>query len=686
MRIIETPFTATLPLFNQIKIEDIDPILTLIMDENLIAVDKLLAQTTKFKFEELVLPLQILDNTLSNAFSPIRHLHAVKDSPELREAYNTILPKLTNYQTKISQNQALFQAYDNILNSPDFVKLKPEQQQIIRHTVRDFKLSGVGLPKNKQRIYAELRQKLSQLQTKFEQNVLDSTDNWHYDIAEQDAPNMLSGIPERAQQEAKQRAQQANITGFRFGLDYPSYSAVITFADNRDLREHCYHAYNTKASDVGPNAGKWDNSQILSDIVKTRQTLAQLLGFEDYAHYSLATKMAHDPKQVIEFLSDLAIKAKPMAQKEYEAIKLYAQKHFDIQTLQPWDVPYVSEKMREAEFNINQEQLRPYFPEEKVISGLFEIVQKLYSITVQERFDVETWDKSVRFFDIFDKSNQLMGQFYFDLYARPGKRSGAWMDECRSRFSTDTQTQTPVAYLTCNFSGPVGNIPALFTHQEVITLFHEFGHGLHHMLTQIDYLAISGISGVAWDAVEVPSQFLENWCWQEEAIALISSHYETHQPLPKAMLDKLKAAKNFQAGLATLRQLEFGLFDFSLHQIIDPKLLTAKTILMLNNKIRNEYGVIKVPEYHRFAHSFSHIFAGGYAAGYYSYMWAEVMACDAFARFEEEGIFNAQTGQSFLTHILAKGGSEDFDKLFLAFRGREPNQTAFLKNKGILTT
>lgn len=684
MRITETPFTATLPLFNQIKIEDIDPILTLIMDENLIAIDKLLEQKTAFKFEELVLPLQALDNTLSNAFSPVRHLHAVKDSPELREAYNVILPKLTEYQTKISQNQALYQAYESILNSSEFATLNPAQQQIIRHAVRDFKLAGVALPKNKQRIYAELRQKLSQLQTKFEQNVLDGTDNWHYDVAEQDAIKMLAGIPERAKQEAEQRAKQVNKTGFRFGLDYPSYSAVITFADNRDLRERFYHAYNTKASDVGPNAGTWDNSQILSEIVKTRQTLAQLLGFKDYAQYSLATKMAQDSKQVTDFLSDLATKAKPMAQKEYEAIKVYALKHFDINNIEPWDIPYVSEKMREAEFNINQEQLRPYFPEQKVISGLFEIVQKLYSITVQERFDVETWDKSVRFFDILDKSNQLIGQFYFDLYARPGKRSGAWMDECRSRFSTATYKQTPVAYLTCNFSGPVGNIPALFTHQEVITLFHEFGHGLHHMLTQIDYLAISGISGVAWDAVEVPSQFLENWCWQEEALALISSHYETHEPLPKAMLDKLKLAKNFQAGLATLRQLEFGLFDFSLHQITDPKLLTAKTILALNNKIRNEYGVIKVPEYHRFAHSFSHIFAGGYAAGYYSYMWAEVMACDAFARFEEEGIFNPQTGQSFLTHILSKGGSEDFDKLFLAFRGREPNQTAFLKNKGIV--
>lgn len=681
---IETPFTAPLPLFNQIKIEEIEPIITFIIEENLMAIDKLLAQGDELKFDDLILPLQVLDNNLSNAFSPIRHLHAVKDSPALREVYNLILPKLTEYQTKISQNQALYQAYECILNSPEFATLNPAQQQIIRHAVRDFKLAGVALPKNKQRIYAELRQKLSQLQTQFEQNVLDSTDNWHYDILEQEAENLLSGIPERAKAEAKQRASLADIQGYRFGLDYPSYSSVMMFADNRDLREYFYQAYNTKASDVGPNAGKWDNSQILSDIVKTRQTLAQLLGFKDYAHYSLATKMAHDPKQVNDFLVDLAKKAKPMAQKEYEAIQVYAHKHFDIQTLQPWDVSYVSEKMREAEFNINQEQLRPYFPEKRVIAGLFEIVQKLYQVQIKERMDVEKWDPSVRFFDILDKSNKLIGQFYFDLYARAGKRSGAWMDECRSRFSTSLQTQTPVAYLTCNFSGPIGNTPALFTHQEVITLFHEFGHGLHHMLTQIDYLAISGISGVAWDAVEVPSQFLENWCWQSEAIAVISRHYETQEPLPQAMLDKLKAAKNFQAGLGTIRQLEFGLFDFSLHQVTDPKLLTAKTILALNNKIRNEYGVIKVPEYHRFAHSFGHIFAGGYAAGYYSYMWAEVMACDAFSRFEEEGIFNAETGQSFLTHVLSKGGSEDFDKLFIAFRGREPNQTAFLKNKGIM--
>jgi oligopeptidase A len=681
---IETPFTAQLPLFSEIQVKDIDPVISAIIKENLSAIAKLLAETTNLKFNDLILPLQSLDNKLSKAFSPIRHLHAVKDTPELREAYNTILPKLTDYQTQISLNQKLYQAYETILNSPDFSALTLDQQQIIKNTVRDFKLSGVALPLDKQKIYGELRQKLSQLQTQFEQNVLDSTDNWHKDISEQEAATLLAGIPDRAKQEAAQRAKTVNTTGFRFGLDYPSYSAIITFADNRELREIFYQAYNTKASDVGPNAGKWDNSDILSNIIKTRQELAQLLGFKDYTQYSLATKMVKNPNQVIDFLSDLALKVKPMAQQEYLAIQAYARKHYDINEIQPWDIPYVSEKMREAEFNINQEQLRPYFPEQKVISGLFEIVQKLYPIIIQERKDIDTWDSTVRFYDILDnQTHVLIGQFYFDLYARPGKRSGAWMDECRSRFKTEQELQTPVAYLTCNFSGPIGNTPALFTHQEVITLFHEFGHGLHHMLTQIDYLAISGISGVAWDAVEVPSQFLENWCWQEASINLISSHYETHEPLPKAMLTKLKAAKNFQSGLATLRQLEFGLFDFKLHQITDPNLLTVQNILALNNQIRSDYGVIKVPEYHRFAHSFGHIFAGGYAAGYYSYMWAEVMACDAFARFEEEGIFNAQTGASFLTHILSQGGSQDFDKLFLAFRGRQPNQEAFLKNKGI---
>lgn len=682
---VEAPFIAKLPLFNQLKVEDMEKVITDIIQENLNAIDKLLRESTHFTFEQLILPLQELDNKLSKAFSPIRHLHSVKNTPELREVYNNILPKLTEYQTKISLNEKLYKAYENILNSTEFAHLTSDQQQIIRHAVRDFKLAGVALPKDKQPLYAALQQKLSKLQTQFEQHVLDSTDNWHYDVSTEDAETVLCGIPERAKQEAEQRAKLANISGYRFGLDFPSYSAVMTFADNRALRETLYEAYSTKASDMGPNKGKWDNGPIMSEILKVRQELAQLLGFQDYTYYSLATKMVKHPHQVIEFLSDIAEKVKFMAKKELHAIQEYARNHFDIQTLAPWDIGYLSEKMREAEFSINEEQLRPYFPEPKVISGLFEVVQKLYPITIQENKNAETWDSAVRLFDILDKSTQkLIGQFYFDLYARPGKRSGAWMDECRSRYQSATEKQTPVAYLTCNFSRPVGDAPALFTHYEVTTLFHEFGHGLHHLLTQVDYLAISGITGVPWDAVEVPSQFLENWCWEDEAIPLISEHYQTKEPLPKDRLDKLKAAKNFQSGLSTLRQIEFGLFDFMLHRITDPNQLTPENILALHRQIRTNYDMMKLPEYHRFACSFSHIFAGGYAAGYYSYMWAEVMACDAFACFEEEGIFNAHTGERFLQHILSKGGSKDFNELFLAFRGRQPNQEAFLKHRGII--
>jgi oligopeptidase A len=680
----DSPFLAKLPLFDQLKVQDMEPMISAIIQENLNEVDKLLKTKTEFKFDELILPLQALDNKLASAFSPIRHLHAVKDTPELREVYNAILPKLTDYQTKLCLNETLYHAYEKILNSPEFSSLKPEQQQIIRHAVRDFKLAGVALPKDKQPVYAGLQQKLAQLQTKFEQNVLDSTDNWHHHVSESEAETILAGVPERAKQEAQQRATQAKLTGFRFGLDYPSYSAIMTFANDRDLREIFYEAYATRASEVGPNAGKWDNSLILSQIIQTRQQLANLLGFKDFTYYSLATKMAKSPNEVLAFLSDLAHKVQPMADKEYQAIQHYARQHFDISNLAPWDIAYVSEKMREAEFNINQEQLRPYFPEPKVLSGLFAIVEKLYPITIQEKKNANTWDISARLFEIKNKSNELIGQFYIDLYARPGKRSGAWMDECRSRYKTTDQLQLPVAYLTCNFSGPVGETPALFTHQEVITLFHEFGHGLHHMLTQMDYLAISGITGVPWDAVEVPSQFLENWCWEEEALALISGHYQTQEPLSKDKLDKLKAAKDFQTGLSTLGQLEYSLFDFMLHQITDEKELTSEKILALHRNIRAEFKRMKLPEYYRFAHSFGHIFAGGYAAGYYSYMWAEVMACDAFSCFEEEGIFNSQTGSRFLNQILAKGGSQDFDELFLAFRGRQPNQEAFLKHRGIV--
>ncbi len=688
----ENELMHNLPLFSQIKTEKIEAMLSQRMQDNLEAISALLKTIgTQEKtggielcFESLILPLQQLDNELAKIFSPIRHLHAVKDTPELRKAYNAILPKLTAYQTQLSLNQDLYQAYHRILSHPDFARLSLEQQQIIVYAVRDFKLSGVALAKDEKLIYAQLMQKLAQLQTQFEQNVLDSTDNWHHDIESAEAENSLSGIPERAKEAAKARGQKAGITGFRFGLDYPSYSAVMTFADNRALRQIFYEAYNTRASEVGPHAGKWDNSPILSEIIQTRQALAKVLGFEHFAAYSLATKMVKKPEQVMQFLSDLALKIKPMAQKEYEAMKAYARAHLNIDKLECWDIIYVSEKMREAEFKVSQEALRPYFPEPKVMSGLFELVQKLYPIHIQEKHEVDTWDPAVRFFEIRSAlSDSVIGQFYVDLYARPSKRGGAWMDECRSRFKQGAELQVPVAYLTCNFSGPVGANPALFTHQEVVTLFHEFGHGLHHLLTQVDYLAISGISGVAWDAVEVPSQFLENWCWEEEGLALISSHYQTHEPLPKAMLDQLMAAKNFQAGLVILRQVEFGLFDFLLHQRTEANLLTAKAIVDLNNQIRTEYGVIPVPAYHRFAHSFGHIFAGGYAAGYYSYLWAEVMACDAFSRFESEGIFNPKTGADFLKHILSKGGSAEFGQLFFNFMGREPNQVAFLKHKGI---
>ena len=456
---------------------------------------------------------------------------------------------------------------------------------------------------------------------------------------------------------------------------------VMSYADNRDLREEMYTAFATKASDQGPNAGKWDNTEVMADILKLRHELANLLGFANHAERSLATKMAQTPEQVLAFLNDLAARSKPIAEKEFAELKAYAKETAEMEDLQAWDVTYFAEKLRQQRYSISQEELKPYFPEDKVVSGLFAVVNRLYGLEISEQKDIDSWHKDVRFFEIHDADGELRGQFYLDLYARQHKRGGAWMDECLVRRKTAKGIQTPVAFLTCNFSEPVGDKPALFTHDEVTTLFHEFGHGLHHMLTKVDYAGVSGINGVAWDAVELPSQFMENWCWEREALDLISGHYESGEKLPDDLYQKMIAARNFQSAMMMLRQLEFSLFDFRLHLEFEPD--DGNQVDKILAEVREQVAVVKPPKFNRFAHSFGHIFAGGYAAGYYSYKWAEVLSADAFSKFEENGIFDRKPGLEFLSNILEQGGSKEPMELFIAFRGREPEIDALLRHSGI---
>jgi len=536
----------------------------------------------------------------------------------------------------------------------------------------------VDLPEDKKARYKEIQQKLSSLSSKFSDNVLDATQAWKKHIID---AQQLQGLPESALGQAKQTATADNLPGWMLTLEFPCYFAVMTYADNRELRQEIHEAYITRASDQGPNADQWDNSQNMEEILALRHEKAQLLGFANFAELSLATKMAPDPQAVLQFLKELAAKSKPIAQREYQELQAFAQDKLGLSELQPWDVLYTSEKLRQDKYAISQEELKAYFPEPKVVSGLFEIVKRLYGLDIREVKDVETWHKDVRFYEIKDNQGRLRGQFFLDLFARPHKRGGAWMAECQCRRKTSAGIQTPVAYLTCNFSAPVGNDPALFTHYEVTTLFHEFGHGLHHMLTQVDYLEVSGINGVAWDAVELPSQFMENWCWEKDALDLIAGHYQTGDALPETLRQRLLAAKNFQSAMQMVRQLEFALFDFRLHLEYNPQ--HGGRIQQTLDEVRRDVAVVKPAALNRFQHSFSHIFAGGYAAGYYSYKWAEVLSADAFSKFEETGIFNQDTGRAFLTNILEKGGSKEPLELFKAFRGREPKIDALLRHSGI---
>ncbi|STO54015.1 oligopeptidase A [Canicola haemoglobinophilus] len=670
---------SELPQFSKIKPEHIQPAIETLIQQNREKIENVLKQP-HFTWDNFIQVLSDEGEKLSRAWSPVSHLNAVKNSPELRDAYQACLPLLSEYSTWLGQHEGLYNAYMQLKNSPEFAQYTVAQKKSIENVLRDFELSGISLPKEKQQRYGEIVARLSELNAQFSNNVLDATMGWEKIVENEEE---LTGLPESALQAAKQSAQSKGLTGYRFTLEFPSYLPVMTYCENRKLREEMYRAFVTRASEQGPNAGKWDNTDVMQEILTLRVELAHLLGFDTYTELSLATKMAENPQQVLDFLDNLAQRSKAQGQKELAELQAFCEKNYNITALEPWDITFYSEKQKQHLYSISDEELRPYFPENQVISGLFELMKRIFNIRAVERFDVETWHKGVRFFDLIDETNEIRGSFYLDLYARENKRGGAWMDDCIGRKrKADGTIQKPVAYLTCNFNAPIGDKPALFTHDEVTTLFHEFGHGIHHMLTQIDVADVAGINGVPWDAVELPSQFLENWCWEEEALAFISGHYETGEPLPKEKLEQLLKAKNFQAAIFVLRQLEFGLFDFRLHHYFDAS--KQNQILDTLKQVKAEVAVIKGVDWARTPHSFSHIFAGGYSAGYYSYLWAEVLSADAYSRFEEEGIFNAETGHSFLDEILTRGGSEEPMTLFKRFRGREPKLDALLRHKGIM--
>ena len=668
-----------LPPFSAIHPEHIVPAVKAAIDKCRATIDEVVAKSGPYTYETLCQPIAESEDKFSRIWSPVGHLNSVKNSPELRAAYEQCLPMLSEFATWAGQNEGLYQAYRDLKEGQNFAGLTLEQKKAVDNALRDFELSGIGLSAEKQKRYGEVTSRLSELGSTYSNNVLDATMGWSKLITDAEE---LSGLPESALAAAKALAEAKEQEGWLLTLDAPSYLPVMTYADNAALREEMYRAYGTRASDQGPNAGKWDNSEVMAEELALRHELAQLLGFGSYADMSLATKMAENPQQVIGFLNDLAKRARPQGEAELAQLRAFAKENYGVDEMNAWDLPYYAEKQKQHLFSINDEQLRPYFPENRALSGLFEVVKRIYGITAKERNDVDTWHKDVRFFDLFDDSGELRGSFYLDLYAREHKRGGAWMnDYVGSLRRTDGKLQHPVAYLTCNFTRPVGNNPALFTHNEVTTLFHEFGHGLHHMLTKVETSGVAGISGVPWDAVELPSQFMENWCWEPDALAFISGHYETGEPLPQEMLEKMLAAKNYQAALFILRQLEFGLFDFRMHAEYDPA--KGARILETLAEIKKQVAVVPSPSWGRFPHAFSHIFAGGYAAGYYSYLWAEVLSADAYSRFEEEGIFNRETGQSFLDNILTRGGSEEPMELFKRFRGREPQLDAMLRHYDI---
>lgn len=673
--------TNSLPAFRQIEPQHVTPAIHSLIDDCQQGLEQQLKHIRTLSWESLVLPIEERNDALRKAWSPIGHLNAVSNSDTLRKAYEESQQLITSYYTQLGQNSQLYQAYRELKNHGSYAQLSGAQKKTIEDTLRDFELSGVALEGEAKNRYAAIQSRLATLSTQFSNHVLDATDAWYKQLDSLDA---LAGLPDFIIQGAKQAARDKQCQGYVLTLDMPVYFTVITQADNRDLRQDMYRAFSTRASEQGPLAGQWDNSPLIEEILSLRQEMASLLGFNNYAELSIASKMASSTQQVVDFLESLADKAKVQAEKEYAELCAFAKQEYGIEQLEAWDVSYYSEKLKQAKFSVSQESMRPYFPLGHVLKGLFQVASKVFDIDIKSVEEgVELYHNDAKFFKVY-RQGQHIASFYLDLYARGKKRSGAWMDDCRvRRITREGKLQLPVAYMVCNFNAPVGNLESLLNHNEVTTLFHEFGHGLHHMLTQIDIAAVSGINGVAWDAVELPSQFLENFCWEREVLAFLSSHHETGQALPDAMLDNMLDAKNFQSAMIMLRQIEFALFDFKLHMAYGKPDFPG--VQQLLDTIRQQVAVYLPPDFNRFQHSFSHIFSGGYAAGYYSYKWAEVLSADVYAAFEEAGIFNRDVCQRYLREIIEPGGSQDAADLFRNFRGREPTVDALLRHSGIQT-
>jgi oligopeptidase A len=671
-----TPFE--LPPFSAIRPTDVEPAIHELLTENRAALERLLENGGP-TWDSVVAPIEAMQHRLARTWSPVSHLNGVMNNDELRAAYNACLPLLTAWHTELGQNERLYAAYESVLKQ-EGPNLSGPQRKLIENALRDFRLAGVALSADKKARFKAVMEQLATLQAKFDENVLDATNAWLRQVTQE---SELAGLPAPIVARAKAAAEEKQQSGWLFSLDAPNYQAVMMHAEHEPLRRDFYEAWNTRASDQGPTAGKWDNTALMEQILALRFELANLVGFASYAEYSLATKMAKSVADVSGFLQQLAAVAKPAAQREIDELTKLAGR-----ALNAWDVSFYGERLKRQRFNLSEEALRPYFPAPVVLKGMFAVAEKLYGVRIVERQvgagGVDVYHDDAKFFDILNSDGSRRGSFFIDLYARPKKRGGAWMDECVGRMSMQGSRHLPVAYLVCNFMPPpdaAGGKPSLLTHSEVVTAFHEFGHGLHHMLTRIDYPSVAGINGVPWDAVELPSQFMENFAWREEVLPLISAHIETGAPLPAEELKRLQGSRSFQAGMQTVRQLEFAMFDFRMHAEYGPG--KPNHVAQTLAEVRERVAVVKPPAFNRFPQSFSHIFSGGYAAGYYSYKWAEVLAADAFSAFEEQGVFNHAVAQKFLNSILEKGGSRDAMDAFVEFRGRKPKIEPLLKQSGL---
>ncbi len=692
-----------LPRFSAIRPEHVLPALARQLADSRALLEERFALDAPCTWGNFAQPLEDMRERLSRLWSPVSHLNAVVNSPALREVYNAGLPKLSEFFTELAQDERVYAAYKAIAASGEYRQLTDAQRRIIDNTLRDFRLAGAELPPAPKARFKEIQMKLSELGNRFSDNVLDATQAWTLHLTEE---KDLAGLPESARAMARAAAERAGKTGWLFTLEGPSYLAFMTHADHRDYRRQMYEAYVTRASETGPNGGRFDNGPLMREMLLLNAEAAHLLGFANYAEYALQTRMAKTVDEVMSFLRELAARAKPAAVRDFDTLRKFAREQAGVEP-EAWDRMYYSEKLSQRDYQLSQEDLRPYFPGTRVVPGLFALIERLYGLAVVPLDGIDVWHPDVRVYEIRETSGEPRGRFYLDLYARTDKRGGAWMDDCIGRKRTVAGVQVPVAYLTCNFTPPVGDQPALFTHDEVITLFHEFGHGLHHLLTRVDWVGVSGINGVAWDAVELPSQFMENFCWERAVLDLLAAHHETGEPLPALLFERMLAARNFQSGMQFVRQLEFALFDMRLYSDFGLMKSRASTpgsppspvsgrgnegegedfgqaILDLLAEIRREVAVVIPPAFNRFANSFTHIFAGGYAAGYYSYKWAEVLSADAYERFEEQGIFSPEPGRAFLRDILEQGGVYEPMDLFIRFRGRKPCTDALLRHSGLL--